>query len=156
MAKLLDLLLLYVPLDTKRRTIRRAVESGETGVGIGDDGRQLDPAPAAPTPRGEVGSKVSFERMATAVLLTLVRTQPARVREWHAGLSRARALSVLSFMARELSPVIVKGELARCRAAMSSGLMEGQDGSEVEMRASAKARIITARYTKDECELEVR
>jgi hypothetical protein len=164
-ARLLELMLLYAPAEhSAKRYVRprAATATATAGAGAGAGGGDGDgdaaraEVPAAPTPLGAVGSRLSFERMSGAVLLGAIRTQPALVREWWSALPRAHALHAQRYIVRELSPVIIRSELGRCRAAMSSGVLAGSDGSEVEVRASAKARTITAKYTKDECALEVR
>jgi hypothetical protein len=99
----------------------------------------------------EEDAAATMQDLAAHILFRSVAAFPSLVRFWYNDLDRGTASRVDKFVAGCISPLI----LAREVSVISGAAASIDDTGELSIRASSKAREITAAYTKDEAVLEV-
>jgi hypothetical protein len=90
-----------------------------------------------------------FGRLAALLYLRVLRALPALSRSWWMSLDRAASATVARLTAAHFSPLLVRDELAAVVAHAADNT------EEFELRASAAAAEVTARYTKGEIRLSL-
>jgi hypothetical protein len=111
----------------------------------------LEKAPDLALLGSEEQAAAAMQDLAGHILYRSVAAFPSLVRLWYNDLDRATASRVDKFVAGSISPLILAKEVTGITEAAGSI----DETGELSVRASSKAREITASYVKDEAVLEV-